>query len=218
MAILLSEEMKGLMKNIVFDFGGVLIDWSPDRVYRPYFGGEEAMQRFYRETKILWHNREMDRGWPYDRAIVELTAQFPHYAIPLRMWKTHWAKMIGGEIKGSVELLGELKKAGFRLFGLTNWAAETFPFVYYTYEFFQVFEDIIVSGREGVIKPEPGIYQLCLERNRLVARESIFIDDNLDNVLAAQALGFHGIRFETPQQLRTALSEIKILSRAGSFD
>lgn len=199
------------MKNLVFDFGGVLIDWSPDRVYRPYFGSEEAMLRFYDETEILLHNREMDRGWPYDQALAQLSIRYPHYAEPLRMWKTHWHKMIGGQIQGTVDLLWELKRAGYRLFGLTNWAAETFPFVYYSYEIFQIFEDIVVSGREGVIKPELAIYQLCLERNKLAARDSVFIDDNRDNVLAAESLGFYGIHFQNPDQLRAVLVDFSIL-------
>ena len=199
------------MKHLVFDFGGVLIDWSPDRVYRPYFGSDEAMARFYHETEILLHNREIDRGWPYDQAIALLTTRYPHYAEPLHMWKTHWHKMIGGEIKGTVDLLRELKQAGYRLFGLTNWAAETFPFAYYSFEIFRVFENIVVSGREGVIKPEPAIYHLCLQRNQIEARDSIFIDDNLDNVVAARSLGFHAIQFENPKQLRAVLAELSIL-------
>jgi 2-haloacid dehalogenase len=198
------------MTNVVFDFGGVLIDWSPDRVYRPYFGSDEAMQRFYDETQILILNREMDRGMPYDQALALLAQKHPRYAEAARLWKTRWHKMIGGEIKGSVELLYRLKNAGYRLFGLTNWAAETFPFAYYSYEFFQEFEDIIVSGREGVIKPEPAIFELCLERNRIKAHESVFIDDNRENVDAAVALGFRGIHFQNPVQLEAALRQLQL--------
>lgn len=198
------------MKNIIFDFGGVLIDWNPDRVYRPYFGCDDDLARFYQETKILFHNCEMDRGWPYDQALAMLSTRFPHYAEPLKMWKTQWHKMIGGPIQGTVDLLWELKRAGYRLFGLTNWAAETFPFVYYTYDFFQIFEDIVVSGREGVIKPEPEIFQLCLQRNQIAASDSVFVDDNIDNIGAARSLGIHSIQFENPEQLRAAFLKILV--------
>lgn len=192
-------------KQIIFDFGGVLLDWHPDRVYRPYFRDDAAMQRFYEETQILWHNRELDRGMPFDKVLKTLTQEFPQYSTPLQLWKTSWHKMLGGPIEGSIRVLYALKRKGYRLFGLTNWAAETFPYVYYTYEFFHVFEDIVVSGREGLIKPEPEIFHLCLERNQILAADSIFIDDNADNVRVSRELGMQAIHFRDAEALKAEL-------------
>lgn len=142
------------VKNIIFDFGGVLLEWHPDRVYRPYFNDEILLQKFYAETQIMLHNRELDRGQPFDKILKALILKFPQYSQPLMLWKNAWHKMLGGRIEGTVEMLYALQKADYRLFGLTNWAAETFPFVFYSHEFFQIFEDIVVSGRVGLIKPE----------------------------------------------------------------
>jgi len=199
-----------VVKTIIFDFGGVLLEWHPDRVYRSYFPDETALQSFYAETQIMHHNRELDRGQPFDRILRQLAAQYPQHSEPLKLWKSAWHKMLGGAIEGTVEILYTLEKSRYRLFGLTNWAAETFPYVYYKHDFFQLFEDIVVSGREGMIKPEPEIFDLCLSRNQIRAEDCLFIDDNLENVQAAEQLGMQAIHFRDPNQLRQSLMEMKI--------
>jgi 2-haloacid dehalogenase len=200
------------MKNIIFDFGGVLLKWSPDYFYLPYFNGDKRlMEEFYATTQIKAQNQELDRGVAFDAVLKSLIAKFPHYEKPIILWKNAWHKMIGGEIDGSIEILKKLDSNGYQLYGLTNWSAETFPYVYYTYNFFHIFKDIVVSGRENTIKPEPQIYQLCLKRNKLNPAESIFIDDNLDNVVAAENLGINGIHFVNPEQLYTALANLGVI-------
>lgn len=195
------------LKNIIFDFGGVLLEWHPNRVYQDFFKNDALVQEFYEETQIMVHNREMDRGQAFDKVLGQLILQHPHYRQALLLWKNSWHKMLGGPIQGSVDILYDLAKAGYRLFGLTNWAAETFPYVFYSYDFFQVFEDIVVSGREGFIKPEREIFDLCLSRNGINPAESVFIDDNLDNIHAAENLGLCAIQFQDAAQLRRVLKE-----------
>lgn len=198
-------------KHIIFDFGAVLIDWNPDRVYLPYFNHNITMlEKFYAETNIRILNLEFDRGMSFDKGLKHLASSFPHYHEPIHLWKTAWHKMIGGPIEGSIEILRALHQQNYSLYGLTNWSAETFPYVYYKYDFFQCFKDIVVSGRENVIKPESKIYEILLSRNNLDAKNCIFIDDCADNIVAAKKLGLHGIYFSNPQQLAKELKIINI--------
>ena len=197
-------------KHIIFDFGAVLIDWNSDIVYAFYFKDTQAMQRFYRETNIHTLNKEFDRGLPFDIGLKQLAMQFPHYHEPIKLWKTAWQKMIVGIIEGSVDILHTLHAKGYPLYGLTNWSAETFPYVYYKYDFFQCFKDIVVSGRENTIKPEAAIFEIILKRNNLDPRQCIFIDDVAANVTAAETLGMKGIRFESPEKLLQELRAIDI--------
>ena len=197
-------------KHIIFDFGAVLIDWNSDVVYGSYFKDTEAMQRFYRETNIHTLNKEFDRGLPFDIGLKQLAMQFPHYHEPIKLWKTAWQKMIVGVIDGSVDILHALHAKGYPLYGLTNWSAETFPYVYYQYDFFQCFKDIVVSGRENTIKPETAIFEIILKRNNLDPRQCVFIDDVAANVTAAETLGIKGIRFESPEKLLQELRAIDI--------
>lgn len=196
--------------NIIFDFGAVLVDWNPDYVYLPYFQSANQMQQFYQDTQIHHHNKALDRGVPYDQLLKSLAEQYPHYKEAIYLWKTCWHKMISGPIAGSVAILKSLHQEGYTVYGLTNWAAETFPYVYYTYDFFHLFKDIVVSGRENTIKPEPEIYQLLLSRNQLQPHTCLFIDDNCDNIVAAQALGIKTIHFKSPQQLLAALKALGV--------
>jgi len=199
------------MKNIIFDFGGVLLDWNPDHFYLPYFNGNtNRMEDFYATTQIKTLNKELDRGMPFDTFLTNMIRKFPQYASELKLWKNAWHKMLGDKIEGSIEILHKLNANGYQLYGLTNWSADTFPYVYYTHDFFHIFKDIVVSGREHTIKPEAEIYQICLQRNRLEPSETIFIDDNLDNVAAAQALGIYGIHFTDAVELQKSLIDVGI--------
>lgn len=200
------------MKNIIFDFGGVLLEWSADNFYLQYFNGnKEIMNSFYNETGILILNREFDRGVPFSNALKDLANKFPHYKEPILLWRQSWSKMLGSKINGSIDILHTLHKNGYNLYGLTNWSAETFPYAYYTYDFFHLFQDIVVSGIEKTIKPEKEIYEICLARNNINAEDSIFIDDKLENVIVAETLGIKGIHFIEPQQLYNALLNLGVV-------
>lgn len=200
-----------MTKNIVFDIGRVLVRWEPDSVYQAYFNHDaNALQHFYDETGIYSANREMDRGQPFAEILAGLYARFPHYREPLSYWKDKWEEMILGMVDGSVAILKNLHQQGYALFGLTNWSAETFPIVKARYDFFNYFNDIVVSGEVKCIKPEPQIYQILLQKHNLEANSCIFIDDTIANVQAAINLGMDGIVFESPDQLANDFKKYSI--------
>lgn len=194
-----------MQRAIIFDFGGILIDWNPDYVYRPYFKDEAKMRQFYDDTGIHELNKELDRGLPFAEGLAPLAAQFPQYAEPIWYWKTRWLEMIGGPIPETVTVLEALYAKGHALYGLTNWAAETFALVYDQYAFFRCFKDIVVSGVEKTIKPEPEIFQILLKRNQLDSTHCLFVDDNLANVIAARTLGIQAFHTPGPAEVRQAL-------------
>lgn len=180
------------IKNIVFDFGGVLMDWNPVYLYRDIFVKKEELDFFLKNVCNDEWNQQQDAGRPFQEAIDELIPHFPEYKHHIEWYFTHWIKMIAGEIKENTAVLKGLK-GHYRLFGLTNWSAETFPLVYNQYSFFQDFEGIVVSGKEKLIKPDARIYQLLLSRYDLKAEQCLFIDDNKKNIDKARELGFQVI-------------------------
>ncbi|MDM8159955.1 HAD family phosphatase [Labilibaculum sp. K2S] len=180
------------IKNIIFDFGGVLIDWNPRYLYRNVFQDEVEMEYFLKEVCSTEWNIQQDAGRSLDEATEELVKKFPQYEKEIRNYYSDWAKMIRGAIEENAALIKDLKDK-YRLFGLTNWSAETFPIVFDQYSFFKELEGIVVSGTEKIIKPDARIYQLLLTRYGLTANESLFIDDNQENIDAANRLGFNTI-------------------------
>ncbi|EKE00627.1 MAG: HAD hydrolase, family IA [uncultured bacterium] len=193
------------MKIIIFDLGRVLIKWDPDVVYKKYFANDLAkISRFYEETNIWKTNAEMDCGRSFHEALTELSSKFPSYREPIHLWQSQWLEMIGGPIEDSVKILKSLHAQGYPLYALTNWAKETFfPHIRHnpTYTFLNNFNDIIVSGVERIIKPNPEIYKLLLQRHQLNPKNCIFIDDSQDNLVPAQNLGMATIKFTSPAQL-----------------
>ncbi len=180
------------IKNIIFNFGGVLIDWNPTYLYRDIFRDKVEMEFFLRSVCSAEWNLKQDAGRSFSEAIKELVSQFPRYENEIRMFYSKWINMIGGEIEENVSLLKDLKN-NYRLFGLTNWSAETFPLIFDQYPFFKEFDEIIVSGSEKTVKPDEKIYTILLNRYGLKASESLFIDDNQENINAANKLGFETI-------------------------
>jgi 2-haloacid dehalogenase len=200
-----------MIKAIVFDFGGVLIDWNPRHLYRKLFADENAMEQFFADAQFMEWNLEQDRGGRFAQGVAEHAEKFPQYAKHLRAFDERWRETVGGEISGTVEILRALKRAGHRLYGLTNWSAEKFALVEHEFSFLQWFDGIVVSGRVGLIKPEPRIFELLLEQIGLPARECLFIDDAEKNIAAARALGLHTIHFVSPAQLANELRALSLL-------
>lgn len=198
------------IKNIVFDFGGVLLDWNPRYFYQSYFDTTEKMDYFLTHICTEEWNAEQDRGRTFAEGIRLLQAQYPEYRSAIRFFEGNWNDMLRGEFPDSVDILHQLKDQGFALYGLTNWSAETFPRVYKEYDFFAFFDGIVVSGEEKLIKPDAAIFNVLLQRYQLKADESIFIDDNYANIQAADALGFKTIHFvnaeKTKEQLQSLLA------------
>ncbi|MDN3676457.1 HAD family phosphatase [Flavobacterium paronense] len=195
------------IKNIVFDFGGVLVDWNPRHLYKSHFQDTAEMESFLKNICTEEWNIEQDRGRSLSDATIELQKKFPEHSASIALFYDKWEVMLKGEIPGTVALLHQLKKT-YTLYGLTNWSSETIGIAYKRFSFFKEFEGIIVSGTEKLIKPDKRIYQLLLDRYSIKAEESIFIDDNIHNVKAALELGFYAIHFENPEQLEAELSEI----------
>ena len=201
------------IKNIIFDLGGVLIDWNPDYVFLKLFKGDKLkLQEFYKKVCTFEWNENQDAGYPLDKATEDRIKIFPEYEHLIRMYYGKWEEMIGGEIKEVVTILKNIVRENkFRVFALTNWSAETFPIALKKFDFLHLFEGIVVSGTEKTRKPFSDIYEIILNRYNLIANESIFIDDNIRNIKAADKFGIKTIHFKNPLQLKTDLKISRIL-------
>ena len=168
--------------NLIFDFGKVLIDWDPHYLYDPYFGDRSRTDWFLENICTMDWNLQMDGGKPFAVGVAELSERFPEWAREIEMFHKDWIKMIGGPIPGMLEFVKEMKAAGYGVYGLSNWSTETFPLIKDDYPVLGLLDGMVVSGYEGVTKPQPEIYQLLLERYSLRASDCVFIDDNPANV------------------------------------
>ena len=197
------------MKNVIFDFGNVLVQWCPDRVYGEYFGDEARAWWFFRHVIDLDWRQRIDAGESQDKCIAELQAKHPEYAEAIALYRDRWREMLVGEVPGMRELIEELKTQRCEIYGLTNWSMETFPEAREHFGILQMIDRYVVSGAEGLVKPDPRLFQVLLDRYGLKAKECIFIDDNPDNVDAARQMGMEGIVFQGAEDLKEKL-RIKI--------
>lgn len=198
--------------TIIFDLGGVLIDWNPRYVFKTIFSDEKEMDYFLNNICTSDWNEQQDGGRTIQEGTDLLVSQYPDYEEAIRAFYGRWEEMLGGEIQETLKILQDLRAVGtYQLFALTNWSAETFPIAIERYEFLQWFEDILVSGVEKMKKPDPKIYQLALKRFNINASQALFIDDNARNVIAAEKEGISSIHFTSPTDLRSTLVERGIL-------
>jgi len=199
-------------KNIVFDLGGVLVDWNPDYVYRQIFNNDEKKMRwFYQNICTPDWNEEQDAGRTLAEGTELLVKKFPEHAENIRSYYGRWEEMLGGPIEGTVEILRKLKQNnGLSLYALTNWSHETFPIALKRYEFLHWFDGRLVSGEERTRKPFKKIYELLIKRFDLDPTISIYTDDNPRNLLPAADLGFHTIHFQSPPQFGEELRKAGI--------
>lgn len=185
------------IKNIVFDFGGVLIDWNPRYFYNGVFGDPKKADDFIKNICTAEWNAQMDAGRTFAECIAELQQEHPEYAYEIELYYEGWTKMISGPIPEGVEMLKALHASGrFNLYGLTNWSDETIGWARKTFDFLQLFKLIVVSGEERLIKPEPLLYQRMLFKTQSRACETLFIDDNIKNVRAARAMGITAVHLK----------------------
>lgn len=195
------------MNTIIFDLGGVLIDWNPEYVFREVITDLERRRFFFENVCTHDWNMEQDAGRPLAEATEILLAQWPDWAPEIRAYYGRWEEMLGGPLHETVDLLSELRDEGrHRLLALTNWSAETFPVALARYDFLQWFEGIVVSGAEKTRKPFPEIYERLLRRYAVAPERAVFIDDSLPNVQGAEAVGIRGIHFQGVAQLRESLN------------
>ena len=199
------------MKDIVFDLGGVLIDWNPRYLYKKIFASEEEMEWFLSNVCTPQWNTQQDAGRPFAQGIALAKEKYPKYAPQIEDYYKRWEEMLGGPIKGTVAIWHELKDKDYRIYALTNWSAETFPIAKAKYDFLQQMDGIVVSGEEHLVKPDPEIYARLLKRFGLHSPNCVYIDDNAANVSAAAMLGFDAISFQSPDALRMELLKRGIL-------
>jgi len=198
--------------TIIFDFGGVLIDWNPIYVYLKVFKGDKVKTDWFLNNICTseW-NVEQDAGRSMKEATDLLVAQYPQYEDWICMYYDKWEEMLSGSIDESVTILNSLKTSNnFRLYGLTNWSAETFHIALKRFEFLHWFEGIVVSGEEKTRKPFKEIYEITLNRYDINPKSAIFIDDNEANIKAASQIGLHTIHFKSAQQLVKSLANFNI--------
>ncbi|MCQ2234200.1 MAG: HAD family phosphatase [Paludibacteraceae bacterium] len=199
-----------MIKNIIFDFGGVLIDWNPHNLYDGYFGDKDKAQWFIDNICTSEWNSQMDKGKPFDVGVAELVAKFPEWEKEIRVYQSRWHEMVTKEVPGMVQLLTDLKQSGYPIYGLTNWSDETMQDEFKRWGIFRLVDDMVVSGREKILKPDPALYNCLLTRFNLKPEECVFIDDNQKNVDAAERMGIHALHFEGAEKLRAALKEMDV--------
>ena len=197
----------------IFDLGGVLLEWNPRYLYRKLFAGDEAaMEDFLANVCTTEWNERQDAGRTFAEGTREL---MPRHADKLQLieaWCSRFGEMIPGAIDGTVEVLATLKRDGVPVYGISNWSAETFPPQRDRFPFLSWLDDIVISGVEGVIKPDRRIFEILLERNSITPESAVFIDDVARNAEAATRLGIHGIHFRSPDQLRRELAAVGLLA------
>jgi len=199
------------IETIIFDLGGVLVDWNPEYVYLNEFKGDrKKMQWFFDNICTSSWNEEQDGGYLMADATEERINLFPKYKKLIKMFYGRWEEMLKGEINGTVEILHKLKRKKYKLIALTNWSSETFPVAVKKFKFLKLFDGIVVSGKVKMLKPFPEIYNYTLKKYGLIANKSIFIDDRISNVDGAIKCGIHGIQFESPKNLIIALKKYGI--------
>ncbi len=200
------------INTIIFDFGGVLIDWNPAYLFLKVFNGDKEKTNWFLTTICTsdW-NENQDAGYPLAQATQDLIKKFPEHEPLIKLYYDQWETMLGGEIAGTVKILKTLlDQRQYKILGLTNWSHETFPIAQQRFTFLNWFEGIVVSGKEKTRKPFNKIYKILLDRYQITPQEAVFIDDNLKNIEAANALGINGIHFTNPETLVKQLKTYNI--------
>jgi 2-haloacid dehalogenase len=207
----MAPHANGRPTAVVFDLGGVLLDWNPRHLYRKLFDDEAEMERFLSEVCTMeWHHAH-DLGIAPEQTSPPLVAAHPEYAEQIWAWTRRTEEMVGGPIEESVEILRALTEAGVPCYALTNMETWTYPHRRERYPFLRCFDGTVVSGFEGVAKPDPRVFELLLERFHLDPSRTLFVDDSRANVEAARGVGLRAVQFESPEQLRAALRDAGLL-------
>ena len=198
---------------IIFDLGGVLLDWNPRYLYRKIFNGdEEKVDFFLKEICPQSWNMRQDTGYPTVKAIEERCQLFPAYSEAIHAYYDRYPETVKGEIAGTVAILGELREAGYTLCALSNWSAETFNLVRGKFQFLKWFDEMVISGEVGLAKPDKDIFMLAAQRVGRAPADCLFIDDLPVNIEAAREYGFQTIHFISPQELHDEMKKRKIFA------
>ena len=199
------------LTTVVFDLGGVLIEWDPRHLYRQLFDDPEEMESFLAEVTTAEWNAHQDAGRPWGEAVELLVAEYPERRELIEAFHRRWPEMLAGEIPGTVDVLADLRATGVRLLALSNWSAEMFPVARERFDFLEWFEGIVISGEVGMNKPDRRIFEHLAEQFGIEPTDALFIDDSLANVDAAIAVGFRAIQFSDAAALRLDLARLGLL-------
>ena len=200
------------INTIIYDLGGVLVDWNPDYLYRKVFKSDAEMQWFYKNVCTPEWNLEQDAGRSIKDATEFLVNKFPEYQEYVRMYYGRWTEMLNGPIQESVDIFQNLKDSGkYKFYALTNWSAETFPLAVEMYEFLNWFHGRVVSGEEKTRKPFPQIYKTLINRFSIAPLKALYTDDNSRNLIPAKDLGMETVHFQSPAQFRKSLKDLELL-------
>jgi 2-haloacid dehalogenase len=206
---------QAVVDTVIFDLGGVLIDWNPRHLYRKFFKtDEEAMEHFLTEVCSKEWNERQDAGRSWDEAIQEAILRHPMHEKLIRAYREQWHEMIPDALDDTVEILDELRMPGIRLLALTNWSHDTFPIAVERFKFLSWFDGVLVSGTEGMKKPDPAIFALLISRYKIDPSKAVFIDDSEDNIISGRAAGLHALHFKDAKRLRSDLSQLGLPIRA----
>ena len=207
--------MTSAVSAVVFDLGGVLIDWDPRYLYRQLFDGDEAgMERFLAEVCTPAWNAEQDAGRPWTEAVELLVQEYPQERERIEAYHARWEEMLGGAIDETVEVLRELQDRPVRLFALSNWSAETFPIARRRYPFLGWFDGIVISGEVGICKPDERVFRHLITTHTIEPETTVFVDDSNVNVEAARGVGMMAIPFTGGRELREELVQLGVLEAA----
>lgn len=196
---------------VVFDLGNVLIEWDRRFLFEKLIDDPEQLQSFLDNVFTMEDNQELDRGTPLHTVAEHVASRNPDHRELIMAFADRWIETLGGVIDGSVAVLDELSRGGVQLYALSNWGRDTFEMIEANYPFFELFDGMVISGREGITKPDPAIFRLLSDRYALEPEDAVFIDDSDANVAAALSLGFDAVLFETPERLREQLVERNLL-------
>ncbi len=209
------EEQPGpTVDAVLFDLGNVLVRWDPHGAFRGVASADDV-ERFFADVDFPDLNRRADAGLPWAAVRAEVAASHPAHAPLVDAYVTRFAATLAGPVPGTQRLVDELRRLGLRLFGLTNWSAETYPHGPRAAPAIDLLEDVLVSGREGLVKPDPAIFELAAERFGLVPSRTVFVDDAPANVDAAARLGFQSLRFADADRLRDDLRAMGVTLEAS---
>ncbi len=199
------------INTLIFDLGGVLIDWNPEYVFLKEFkGNRKKMKWFFENICTMEWNEKQDKGKLIKDATNERIKKFPKYENLINMYYGKWEDMLKGEISATVRILKKLKNKNYKLFALTNWSAETWPVAIKRFDFLKLFDGIVVSGQIQMLKPDKEIYNYIIKKFKLNPSKCVFIDDRMSNVNGARLCGINGIKFDKSTKLITDLKKINI--------
>ena len=190
------------VKKFLFDLGNVFFDWNPERILKPIFNDDERMNFFINNISFPLLDTRCDAGITIEVAVNDAIKKFPEFEKEIKLYYPNHGNMVGGFFQKTVDVFYKIKELNYPCFVLSNWSAETYEGMEETYPFLKDFDGKIISGRDFLIKPDPAIYELAISRFDLIPQETLFIDDRLDNIEAAQNLNFQTIHLTDPSLIQ----------------